>query len=48
MINVYGEPVDFKHFNDGTLRLNATPIKASDGVVYITWLYDNDEEMTQL
>lgn len=48
MINVHGEPVEFKHFNDGTLRLNATPIYSFDGVIDITWLYDNDEEMTQL
>lgn len=48
MINVHGEPVDFKHFNDGTLRLNITPIASFDGIIYITWLYDNDEEMSQL
>lgn len=48
MINVHGEPVDFKHFNDGTLRLSATPITSFDGILYITWLYDSDEEMTQL
>lgn len=48
MISVHGEPVEFKHFNDGTLRLNATPIYSFDGIIDITWLYDNDEEMTQL
>lgn len=48
MININGEPVDFKHFNDKTLRLSVAPITSVDGAIYITWLYDSDEEMAQL
>lgn len=48
MINVHGEQIDFKHFNDKTLRLSVIPISSADGIVYVTWLYDNEEEMSQL
>ena len=47
MINVDGERVNFKHFNDGTLRLTFAPSSLYNGC-YITWLYDGDEEMSQL
>lgn len=47
MISVDNKQVDFKHFNDGTLRLNFTPASLFS-VFSITWLYDNEEEMGQL
>lgn len=47
MIKLDGELCNFKKFNDGTLRFNYTPY-SFDGRATITWLYDNDEEMSQL
>ena len=46
MIKLNGEPIQFKHFNDGTLRLTLSSV---DKCIYrITWLYENDEELTQI
>ena len=47
MISVDNKQVDFKHFNDGTLRLNFAPVSLFNGI-FITWLYDGEEEMSQL
>lgn len=47
MIRVDGKQVDFKHFNDGTLRLNFSPASLFSKI-FITWLYDSEEEMSQL
>ena len=47
MIKINGELFKFKHFNDNTLRLNYLPPFMRD-LIIITWLYDNDEEMSQL
>lgn len=47
MIKVDGEEVQFKNFNDGTLRLRFAPRTLLNGCV-ITWLYDTDEEMADL
>ena len=45
MIKVDGEEVVFKKFNDGSLRLDYIP---PDDEPVITWLYNNDEEISQL
>ena len=45
MIKLNGERVDFKQFNDGTLRLKLSPRPSLGELV---WLYDGDEEMAQL
>ena len=47
MINLDGNTIYFKRFNDGSLRLNLSP---NAGYVsnYITWLYDDDVEMSYL
>ena len=47
MIKVDGEEVQFKKFNDGTLRLRYAP-RSLVGVCVILWLYDSDEEMADL
>ena len=47
MIKVDGEEVQFKKFNDGTLRLRYAP-RPLVGVCVILWLYDSDEEMADL
>lgn len=47
MINVDNKRVDFKHFNDGTLRLNFSPVSLFN-YIFITWLYDGEEEMSQI
>lgn len=47
MISVDNKQVDFKHFNDGTLRLNFAPASLFN-YIFITWLYDGEEEMGQL
>lgn len=46
MIKVDGEVIQFKQFNDGTLRLKFSP-KTSD-ICFITWLYNTDEELSNL
>lgn len=47
MIKVNNEVINFKHFNDRTLRLNYLP-ESCYGSAEIVWLYDNDEEMSYL
>lgn len=47
MIRVNNEIINFKCFNDNTLRLSYLP-EACYGEAKITWLYDNDEEMSYL
>lgn len=47
MIKVDGEEIQFKQFNDGTLRLRYAP-SSLGGVCIILWLYDSDEEMADL
>ena len=47
MIKVDREEVQFKSFNDGTLRLRFVPYSLVGGCT-ITWLYDSDEEMADL
>lgn len=47
MIKVNGEEVQFKKFNDGTLRLRYASRSLVDACV-ILWLYDSDEEMADL
>ena len=46
MIKLDGEPVQFKQFNDKTLRLNL--ITDTSWSPLITWLYENDEELSRL
>ena len=46
MIKVDGEEIQFKQFNDGTLRLKFSP-KTND-ICVITWLYDTDGELSDL
>lgn len=47
MIKVDGEVVQFKKFNDGTLRLRYAP-RSLVGACVILWLYNSDEEMADL
>lgn len=44
MIKLNNKLVEFHHFNDGSCRFLCEPISPA----YITWLYDNDEEIIQL
>lgn len=46
MISIAGKPIDFKHFNDGSCRVNIQPPPTS--IVWIRWLYESDEEIVQL
>lgn len=51
MIKLNKQPIQFKHFNDGSLRLKLTlpyDIYSGIDIPTITWLYDNDEEISQL
>ena len=49
MIKVNNQVVDFKRFNDGTLRLDfPTGPAAEGGTATITWLYDSDLEISEL
>lgn len=47
MINLDGDTIYFKQFNDGSLRLNLSP-RAGYVRSCITWLYDDDVEMSYL
>lgn len=47
MIKINEEKINFKHFNDNTLRFNYMP-ERYENYINITWLYDTDEEMAQL
>lgn len=47
MIKLDGEPINFKHYNDGTLRLDLAPRSCFSGCV-IAWLYESDVEMSYL
>lgn len=47
MIKLDGDIIDFKHFNDSSLRLNLAP-RSCYASNYITWLYDSDIEMSYL
>ena len=48
MIKVDRREVQFKKFNDGTLRLRFIPPYALESGCIITWFYNNDEEMADL
>lgn len=47
MIKLDGEPINFKHFNDNTLRLNLAP-RTLSGSCIISWFYESDIEMSYL
>ena len=46
MIKVNNEIIDFKRFNDGTTRVEISI--PSTQIAYVTWLYDNNEEILSL
>lgn len=44
MIKLNNKKIEFHHYNDGSCRFLCEPVSPA----YITWLYDNDEEIVQL